>query len=480
MDGLLKGKIAIITGAGSGLGRAASLIFARHGAFVAAVDIGEASVAETVRLVEAEGNRASAHLCDVADEAAVEALVADVVKAQGRLDIIYNNAAITVAPDPAKGVRGLVDTPTSELDRIQGVNVGGVLNGCRAAIRQFSIQGPGGVIVNTASIAGLIGYGGTIYGATKGAVVSLTRTLAIEIAPLGIRINSVCPGGMLTHYAGMDPDGPNADRIREGMKKNNPLGNDGNPDDSANAALFLASDLAANITGVNLPVDGGALHGSSAASADAAVAAVAALREAGEVKGFGADMADGGAIEAMVRNAADWAGRIDAVVDCSTNGPKGVRLSGLFAETDPAGYAAFLALSIGSLQHLAHASLPWLKRQGGCFIAFASDAGRFAGAHQTIVGASRAGIMGFVRNLAIEVARDGVRVHCVSPSFVAETDSARRLAANNGDRVAKAARKAGLGLPTPDDIAPLVLFLCGDGARRITGQVISVNGGMNA
>ncbi|MFT3964449.1 MAG: SDR family oxidoreductase [Sphingobium sp.] len=257
MDGLLKGRIAIITGAGSGLGRAAALIFARHGAFVAASDIGEASVAETVKLVEAEGNRTSAHVCNVADEAAVDALVADVAKAQGRLDIIYNNAGITVNPVPGKGLRTLADTPTSEYERIQAVNVGGVLNGARAAIRQFTAQNSGGVIVNTASVAGLIGYGGVSYGATKGAVTNLTRTLALEVAHLGIRVNSVCPAGMLTHYAGLDPDGPNADAVREGMKRNNPLGHDGNPDDTANAALFLASDLASNITGVNLPVDGG-------------------------------------------------------------------------------------------------------------------------------------------------------------------------------------------------------------------------------
>ena len=104
MDGLLKGKIAIITGAGSGLGRAAALIFARHGATVVATDIGEASVAETVKLVEAEGNKASAHVCNVADEAAMEALVAEVAKTHGRLDIIYNNAGITVMPAPG-GVR---------------------------------------------------------------------------------------------------------------------------------------------------------------------------------------------------------------------------------------------------------------------------------------------------------------------------------------------------------------------------------------
>ncbi|HEX7856136.1 MAG TPA: SDR family oxidoreductase [Sphingobium sp.] len=261
MDGLLKGKIAIITGAGSGLGRAAALIFARHGATVVATDIGEASVAETVKLVEAEGNRASAHICNVADEAAMDALVAEVAKTHGRLDIIFNNAGITVMPAPG-GLRGLLDTPTSEFDRIQAVNIGGVLNGSRAAIRQFTAQGAdekgvSGVIVNTASVAGMIGYGGVAYGATKGAVVNMTRTLALEVAHLGIRVNSVCPAGMLTHYAGLDPDGPNADKIREGMKRNNPLGHDGNPDDTANAALFLASDLASNITGVNLPVDGG-------------------------------------------------------------------------------------------------------------------------------------------------------------------------------------------------------------------------------
>lgn len=257
MDGLLAGKIAIVTGAGSGLGRAAALVFARHGAVVAACDIGAETVAETVKLVTGEGGKASAHVCNVADEAAVDALVAEVVQANGRLDVIYNNAGITVMPDPAKGVRGLVDTPTVDFDRIAAVNVGGVLNGCRAAIRQFTAQGGGGAIVNTASVAGLTGYGGVAYGATKGAVVALTRTLAIEVAPLGIRVNSVCPAGMLTHYAGMDPDGPNAERMREGMRKAHPLGRDGDPVDTANVALFLASDLSANITGVNLPVDGG-------------------------------------------------------------------------------------------------------------------------------------------------------------------------------------------------------------------------------
>jgi 3-oxoacyl-[acyl-carrier protein] reductase len=137
-------------------------------------------------------------------------------------------------------------------------------------------------------------------------------------------------------------------------------------------------------------------------------------------------------------------------------------------------------LSIVHFQRLTRASLPWLQRQGGTLIAFASDAGRFAAPRQSLIGASRAAIMGFVRNLATEVARDSIRVHCVSPSFVDDTETASRLAVTNADRIESARRKAGLGLPTPDDIAPLVLFLCGEGAKRITGQVISVNGGMNA
>ena len=128
---------------------------------------------------------------------------------------------------------------------------------------------------------------------------------------------------------------------------------------------------------------------------------------------------------------------------------------------------------------LAHAALPWLKRRGGTLVAFASDAGRFAAPRQTMIGASRAAIIGFVRNLAVEAARDRVRVHCLSPSFVAGTRAADR-SAPHGDRAERAAAKAGLGLPTPADIAPIALFLCGDDARRITGQVISINGGMNA
>lgn len=257
MKGLVDGKVAVITGAGSGVGQAASLLFARHGARVVAADIDTARADETAALITAEGGEARAARCDVADETEVERLIAFAVSHYGRLDILYNNAGITVMGAPGEGPKRLTTTSAEEICAVQAVNVNGVLYGCKAAITAFEQQGGGGVIVNTASIAGLIGYGGVAYGATKGAVVGLTRTLAMEVAGKAIRINSVCPAGMPTRYGGMDMGGPNAEKVRQGMSAAHPLGRPIDPMDCANAALFLASDLAANITGVNLPVDGG-------------------------------------------------------------------------------------------------------------------------------------------------------------------------------------------------------------------------------
>jgi NAD(P)-dependent dehydrogenase (short-subunit alcohol dehydrogenase family) len=227
-----------------------------------------------------------------------------------------------------------------------------------------------------------------------------------------------------------------------------------------------------------------AVHGSSESSVAATLEGllldgVLADASAERQRGFVADIKQAGAVERLVGEVAAWAGRIDAVIDCVSTGPA-MRISGTFADNEPQGYAAFMELSVVNLQHLAHATLPWLKRGGGTLIAFASDAGRFAAPRQSLIGASRAAIMGFVRNLATEVAREGVRVHCVSPSFVEATKTARRLEQASADRLDKARRRAGLGLPTPAEIAPLVLFLCSEGARCITGQVISVNGGLNA
>jgi NAD(P)-dependent dehydrogenase (short-subunit alcohol dehydrogenase family) len=258
MRGLIEGKVAIITGAGSGVGRAATLLFTQHGARVMAADVDGAALEATVAHARQEGGDAQATVCNVADAKSVAQLVRAAVSAFGRLDIMYNNAGVTIPPSQqSKSLKTVGETTEEDIDRVINVNFRGVMYGCQAAIEQFDAQGGGGVIVNTASVAGLIGFGGVAYGASKGAVVNLTRTLALEVAARNIRVNSVCPSGMLTHFAGMDPDGPNAERIRAGMDSLHPLGHAIDPMDCANAALFLASDLASSITGVNLPVDAG-------------------------------------------------------------------------------------------------------------------------------------------------------------------------------------------------------------------------------
>ena len=264
MQGLLEGKIAVITGAGSGVGRAAVKLWTVHGAKVIAADIDLPSAEESVRLAGAPQGTAKAIACNVADPAQVEAAVQAAVDTFGRLDIIYNNAGITIMPLPGQGLKKFVEATVEDIKRVEDVNINGVFYGAQSAIRQFDRQGSGGVIVNTASVAGMIGYGGVVYGTSKGAIVNFTRSLAIEIAEKNIRVNSVCPAGMLTHYSGMDPDSPHKDMILERMGQAHPLGRSIDPADTAAAAMFLASDLASNITGVNLPVDGGLTAGRKA------------------------------------------------------------------------------------------------------------------------------------------------------------------------------------------------------------------------
>jgi NAD(P)-dependent dehydrogenase (short-subunit alcohol dehydrogenase family) len=263
MEGLLSGKSAVITGAGSGVGREAAVLFAREGAKLVLADIRTDLLEEAVAAVKAAGGEGRAVRCDVSRKAEVEAAVAAAAQAYGRLDVIFNNVGIP-SPKTAQGqLTPLADNSEEEIDRLIAVNVKGVIFGCQAAIAQFRKQGGGGVIVNTASAAGLIGWGGVLYGATKGAVVNLTRSLAMEVAKDGIRVNNINPGGMPTRFVTGDR-GPLPEAALDRMGQTHPLGKVIAPLDAAKAALFLASDLSSNITGVNLPVDGGITAGRSA------------------------------------------------------------------------------------------------------------------------------------------------------------------------------------------------------------------------
>ncbi len=217
-----------------------------------------------------------------------------------------------------------------------------------------------------------------------------------------------------------------------------------------------------------------AVHGSSAQSVAKAIERLQARVPEAQLIAAPADFRDDSAIETMVEQVASEAGRIDAVIHCGITGAAGV--VGPFAKADSANFGEHAALILGSFQRLCHAAMPHLAVRGGTIIGFASDAGKFASPRQSVMGAVFGGVMAFVRNLALEVSRQGVRVHCISPSFVADTPIFEQHAARAG----AAFDRAGLGLPTPKDIAPMVLFLCGPGAARITGQIISINGGLNA
>ena len=216
-----------------------------------------------------------------------------------------------------------------------------------------------------------------------------------------------------------------------------------------------------------------AVHGSSAESVAKAVERLRERVADAQLFAAHADFRAGGAIEAMVEKVAVAAGRIDAVIHCGITGASGV--AGSFAKAEPANFGEHAALVLGSFQTLCYSALPHLSVRGGTIIGFASDAGKFASPRQAIIGAAFGGIMTFVRNLALEVSRHGVRVHCISPSFVADTPVFEKHDARAGT----AFDRAGLGLPTPKDIAPMALFLCSPGAAKITGQIISINGGLN-
>ena len=246
----LRDKVAVITGAGSGFGEGMARRFAAEGAKVVVNDIHDANGRRVAAALTERGHAATFVRADVSQAAEVDALVAAVVSAHGRIDILVNNAGATHRNQP------MLDVPEDVFDRIFAVNVKALYLAARAVVPLMRRHG-GGCILNTASTAGLRPRPGlTWYNASKGAVITMTKSMAVELAPDHIRVNCLCPvageTGMLADFLGGDTP-ENRARFRASV----PLGRLSTPEDIASAALYLASDEANFITGVALEVDGG-------------------------------------------------------------------------------------------------------------------------------------------------------------------------------------------------------------------------------
>lgn len=248
----LHNSTAVVTGAGSGIGKATATFLARAGALVIAVDLDRKACADTVSQILAQGGSAFAIEADIANESSVEQVFAE-VNGQGKfVDILINNAGIAIR-------RPAIELSLPDWERVVSVNMTGVFLCARTAARHMIAAGTGGAIVNTASIMGLSGgglYPNISYQATKGAIVNMTRALAVEWAPHKIRVNAVAPTYVRTPLIAPILQQPELVQRIESMT---PLGRLAEPEEVAAAILFLASPAASMITGHTLPVDGGFL-----------------------------------------------------------------------------------------------------------------------------------------------------------------------------------------------------------------------------
>lgn len=247
----LEDKVTIVTGAGSGIGRAMASVFAEEGARVLAVDVDEAAAAETRRLMTERGQEAASYTADVRLTDDVQGMVAAAMGRFGRIDILCNNAGIG-------STQSIVETPEDVWENVFAVNVRGCYLGCKYAIPPMLTTG-GGVIINTASVAGMVGLKNrAAYSAAKGAIISLTRSVAIDYVQRQIRCNCICPGTVDSPWVQRLLDqAPDPAAERAALQARQPMGRLGLPDEIAKAALYLASDDAAFITGTSLVIDGG-------------------------------------------------------------------------------------------------------------------------------------------------------------------------------------------------------------------------------
>ena len=256
MAGILDGKVALITGAGSGIGRATSTIFAREGARLILADVVEDAGQATLQAIKQGGAEAIFVKTDVSQSAEVDALIAKAVSTYGRLDCAFNNAGI-------EGAGALTHKCTAEnWNRVIAINLTGVWLCMKAEITQMLLQGGGGAIVNTSSLAGLAGTrGGPAYVAAKHGVAGLTKAAALEYGRHNIRVNAVCPGPIRTPMMEriMAMSGGNPAAAEEHFVRGEPLRRFGQPSEIGEAVAWLCSGHASYVTGLPMPVDGGAI-----------------------------------------------------------------------------------------------------------------------------------------------------------------------------------------------------------------------------
>jgi 3-oxoacyl-[acyl-carrier protein] reductase len=247
---MLAGRVALITGAASGQGRAAAVLFASHGASIAVVDVNDEGALETVGLVDQQGGGAVAIHADVSRADDCARMVVETVNAFGRVDVLYNNAAVQMSGR-------LVECTEDDWDRTMATNLNAVFWACRAAI-PVMLDGDGGSIINTASVLGLIGSEGYVaYGAAKAGLVALTRQIAVEYGPK-VRANVIAPGSIDTpRFRKVAEEMDDTEGFLNGLTRVIPLRRLGTAEDVAGIALFLASDQSAYVSGAIIPADGG-------------------------------------------------------------------------------------------------------------------------------------------------------------------------------------------------------------------------------